>query len=215
MTDQPDDLTPAPEKKHRVDRRILTGAAIAIVVVAGAAAWLVATAGPSAEQEQAAEQARVNATSAMKDANTEQRVYENCNAALEGTASALTELDSRLAVGMSYDEYSTSAGDASVAYGAIDQSAVTGDCALRAGLYIEEALNTHIEASEIWRKCLNRLCNFNREINAEMQEKWLAASNKITKANQALYDMKANAKSSAATAEALEAKADDLEAELQ
>jgi hypothetical protein len=99
---------------------------------------------------------------------------------------ALTELDSRLSVGLNYANYSDHVGDARVAYDRIDVKDLDLDCLTDVGAPAEKALNYYIDAYKIWNDCVGDIYCSNDDIRSKLQRKWAQATAKIDKAKAAL-----------------------------
>ena len=98
-------------------------------------------------------------------------------------------LDSRLDVGLSYDEYNKQVGNVSVAYNQIPIKSMGQECLNSVGVHLEEAFNDYIKAGNIWNDCLtNFSCNIN-SIDPQLQHYWLAAATDIGVAKRGLDDM--------------------------
>ena len=70
------------------------------------------------------------------------------------SSTKLGELNSRLSVGLSYDQYSTKVGDARVTYDQTDFGSVEGECLKRVGVMLEEAMNLYARAASRWNDCI-------------------------------------------------------------
>jgi hypothetical protein len=81
-------------------------------------------------EEQQAEEARAREAEAAA-----QRRADRCEAELGGMSTELEELDSRLGVGLTYDEYNTHVGDIRVEYDQIPFRAVDPECLTEVGLH--------------------------------------------------------------------------------
>ncbi len=107
-----------------------------------------------------------------------QQQTRNLLAGLEG-------LESRLAIGVDYQEYLRRVGDARVAYERIPVNDLDLRC-INAVAPAEKALRTHLEAAEVWTKCVgDRKCE-NDSVRRQLRRKWKTASNQLEQSWQAL-----------------------------
>jgi hypothetical protein len=142
--------------------------------------------GPSAEEKarERTKQAEIlagevrarQAAAASKQASAN---LESCRSQLEELTVGLREIDSRLDVGLNYEEYSDKVSDASVADGRIDIGSLpTSDCLLPLGL-AKTALRSYIDAQDVWQNCVeDPECNSD-SIDSQLQKHWADASSKI------------------------------------
>jgi hypothetical protein len=119
-------------------------------------------------------------------AQAAQEKYEKCKRQTAPLMQRLHELDSRLGVGLNYDEYTNKVGDVRVAY---DQttSAIGGpECLSGVGLPAEDALNEYVKASNTWGDCVDDINCDNDSIQPELQGHWAKASLAIDRADRGL-----------------------------
>jgi hypothetical protein len=110
-----------------------------------------------------------------------------CEAALGEFVDALSELDSRLAVGMQFSEYIQAVGDVRVVYDRVVFSELDIECVTDVGVPAERALNLYVQASNLWNNCIgNFTCDFNQDLEPRLQDKWAAASAKVDEAQTGL-----------------------------
>jgi hypothetical protein len=111
---------------------------------------------------------------------------DECRRQTGGLQRALEELDSRLGVGLAYDDYSTQVGDASVAYDRIPIGRLEQDCLLEVGVHLEDAMNAYIKADDTWGDCIVDFgCDVD-SIDPELQMRWAEATREINKAKAGL-----------------------------
>jgi hypothetical protein len=84
----------------------------------------------------------------VRQLQRERAEYRRCIAALGDLKDALDALDSRLAVGLNYDEYGTEVGDIVVVYDNSDLTGLGHECLQRVGLKLERALQEYRKRSE-------------------------------------------------------------------
>jgi hypothetical protein len=106
-----------------------------------------------------------------------------CAKNFEGLQGKLEELNSRLAVGLSYDEYTTKLGDVRVEYDQTDFAA-SGDlrCLQRVGVKLEKAMNAYAQAANTWRECIEDYACENDSIQPDLQARWEKAGRLIEQA---------------------------------
>lgn len=101
----------------------------------------------------------------------------------------LQDLESRLAVGVDYEEYFERVGDARVAYDRVPVNDLDFGC-LEVAAPAEKVLKTHFEAAEVWTKCVeDRDCE-NDSVQPKLRRKWQMASSQLEESRQALRALK-------------------------
>lgn len=162
----------------------------ALIVVACALAASGCGGSSAEEKQQAAAQAAAHkrAVKQAKMKRERQAAYEQCTATLTDLQDALTELDSRLSVGLNYENYGTKVADASVAYDRTDMSALTEnpDCLTGVGIYLERALNQYIKADATWDGCFDDIYCDMEDVQPDMQVRWGKATRALERADVAL-----------------------------
>jgi hypothetical protein len=102
---------------------------------------------------------------------------------------ALGELDSRLGVGLQFDDYLNQVGDVRVAYDQVPFDDMAAACIQEVGLPAERALNLYVQAGNIWNNCIGNFdCSLD-DIEPQLQRKWAVASRKLADAEQGLEDL--------------------------
>lgn len=102
---------------------------------------------------------------------------------------ALEELDSRLSVGLVYQDYSTQVGDARVAYDRVPIGALGPDCLSKVAVHLEDAMNAYAKADSTWNDCITDFNCDNDSIKPELQARWSEATGLINKAKSGLSSM--------------------------
>ncbi len=120
------------------------------------------------EQEDAAEKAQAAA--------------EECQRQTGGLQRALEEVNSRLSVGLAYDEYSTQVGNARVAYDRVPIGKLDPECLLEVGVHLEDAMNAYVKADDAWNGCIVDFGCATDSIDPELQRRWAQATVSIRKA---------------------------------
>lgn len=169
-----------------------------VIVLAVLCGVVVIGCGQSAEQErQAAEKERA-ALQARRDRierGREQAAYQACSATFSGLQDSLSELDSRLSVGLDYEDYGRAVADARVAYDKIDfqHLRIPYDDSLRClggvGVPLERALNQYTAAYERWDTCFGDYSCDVDSIKPELQAHWSKAGRSVAKARDDLAAM--------------------------
>jgi hypothetical protein len=139
---------------------------------------VVAAACGGGDEAQSPPTATEAATTAAATTEADDATYEECEAAVGDLLDSLRELDSRLDVGMNYEEYNNRLGDVSVAYDrSVDnlQSLQSEQC-LDVGTEAEDAFNAYIKASNIWDKCFDDIDCSTESIEAKLQNQWAKAT---------------------------------------
>lgn len=104
-----------------------------------------------------------------------------CTRQLGGLMEALQELDSRLAVGLNFENYGRQLGNARVAYDRVPFGGLSLDC-LSIGADLESALNRYAKAGGAWGDCIQDLgCDMD-QVDPELQAQWSSAGSKVENA---------------------------------
>lgn len=169
---------------------------------------LVSCGGPSADERAAADEARADRLAAEerqeRDERREERAaarraeqqetYDTCVEIVMPLSDALSEVDSRLAVGLSYDEYTNYLGDVQVAYDAVldrlDEVSGSDDC-LGVAIKLESALNAYARVSNVWSDCNADLyCDFSEaDPNTKAQRGWAQATRLLEQSDSRLDEL--------------------------
>jgi hypothetical protein len=106
-----------------------------------------------------------------------------CADNFEALQSELEELNSRLTVGLNFDEYTNKLGDVRVEYDQVDFAA-GGDlrCLRQVGVKLEKAMNQYVQAAKTWNECITDYACDNESIQPELQSKWARAGRLIAQA---------------------------------
>jgi hypothetical protein len=119
-----------------------------------------------------------------------------CQRMLTDFVDTVGELDSRLDIGLNYDEYTDQVADAKVVYDRIDfHGAGTGslDCIQQVGLPAERALNQYAKAAGTWGDCFDDFDCDTDSIQGDLQSRWTRASAQVDRASRALNQMRREA----------------------
>jgi hypothetical protein len=113
---------------------------------------------------------------------------------------ALSELNSRLNIGLSYDEYGDKVADVRVAYddvGFSDADPEDLDCISEVGIPAEKALNTYASAYRTWNKCFESFSCDNDDITPVLQRRWSRATIQVDQAKSGMALLKRRATNAA------------------
>jgi hypothetical protein len=169
-----------------------------------AAAMIVACAGGTAcGTDEEAERRKADAAQAEKKRAAEQerkeraaakarQQAEDCGSELDPFIDTISELDSRLDIGLSYDEYTNEVADMKVEYDKIDFDAVSDagiECLQSAGLPAEQALRQHVKAAQAWSECFDDFNCENDTVKPELQRLWAKASRQGERARRGLSEL--------------------------
>ena len=166
-------------------------------------ALLVAACGTDEKAERAAAQARAEQQerdkkrrALEKQAREAEDTAATCKEEMGPLVDALGELDSRLNVGLNYDEYTDQVGDLRVEYDRVDFGGSDPkqlDCLTTVGLPAEEAMNEYAKAAGTWDECFDDINCDNDSIQPELQRRWSSASRKANRAQRGLDKMESKA----------------------
>jgi len=181
---------------------------LAIVAAFGLAAC---DSGPTQEERDAAEKARTDADKAAKQADVAAALAADCRRQLGGFLNALRNTNSRLGVGMSFDDYGDQVGQISIAYDRIPFGQLDLECTMGVGVKAEAAFNSYTKAYNAWNECIGDLYCEMDTVDPELQEHWSKAGRQVRKARSALADLDARANQARAEADEKEKKATEAE----
>jgi len=156
--------------------------------------------GPTAEEKAQAEASASSASTAAASASAaesrsaeQQDAYDSCTTATADLMAKLKDLNSRLNIGLNYQDYGEKLGDVQVAYdGSIDAIVdMGGDCVMTVGGPLENAFNQYIQVKNIWSKCISDYnCEFSEgETNQRVQNRWAKATKILDRAEANLDGM--------------------------
>ena len=162
-----------------------------------------AACGTDEEAERAAAQAREEQEerekkrqALEKQATEAEAKAETCKTEMAGLVDALGELDSRLNVGLNYDEYTDQVGDLRVEYDRVDFGGSDPEqleCLSSVGLPAEGAMNEYAKAATTWDECFEDIDCDNDAIQPDLQRRWSAASRKADRATRGLEKLEREA----------------------
>lgn len=113
---------------------------------------------------------------AAGDTSPPKTVSADCVKALSGLTDALTDLDSRLSLGMNFSAYSDKLAGAKVEYDRADFKSLDADCIYGLGKPDEDAYNEFGRAYNVWNDCLKKTGCTTDSIETELQTHWTNAS---------------------------------------
>jgi hypothetical protein len=167
-----------PAPRYEIRTAVVTALAVLVAIGAGACG----SSGPSPAEKKAAAARR-----AKREAIA---AAQRCQDQLGGFLDSLEELDSRLDIGLNYDEYFTKVGDIQVAYNDIPIHQLTPDCGSQVGVPAEKAFNRYRSAASTWDRCFGKLSCSNSDINPELQRAWSRASSQLDEAQRGLKELR-------------------------
>lgn len=132
----------------------------------------------------AAAEAREEKQEAQQEAQrlAEKRDLRRCVTAIKPLRSALDQIDSRLAVGLSYDDLGDRLGNARVAYDSINFKRLHPKCTYNPGIALESAMNQYIESLNRWQTCIDDYsCQVEGEVLRQLRAKWSQASKNLNR----------------------------------
>jgi len=112
-----------------------------------------------------------------------------CRKQTDGLMKKLQELDSRLSVGLTYQEFSTQVGNARVAYDQVPTGRLALDCLTGVAVHLEDAMNSYAKSESLWSNCIDDFSCDTDSIEPDLQAKWADATGAITKAKSGLSDL--------------------------
>lgn len=144
------------------------------------------------KREQAAAAEKREAERERREAAMKARAEaEACQEQMEPLVDELAELNSRLGVGLSYDEYTNKVGDVRVAYDNIDYDEL-GDaatCLSEVGVPAEKALNQYVKAASAWGDCFDDIDCSNDTVDPTLQRHWSKATPLVERAKDGLREV--------------------------
>jgi hypothetical protein len=160
--------------------RLGVGVAVAIALTL----MLVAcgSSGPTAAEKKEAAERRAKAHALA--------VAKKCNGQLGDFLSSLNELDSRLTIGLNYNDYLNEVGDVTVVYGEIPINQLDAPCLGAVGVASEKALRKYTDAAEVWQDCFSEFSCENDSIDPELQVDWSAASGLLAQAQSGMAQLR-------------------------
>lgn len=158
-------------------RRLLVGTFVCAVAIVSLA--LLTSCGGTAEPaSQAADPAATTSASAQTDTGPSPGELADAQTCLDEISPIVTaeqEVNGRLSVGVSYDEYRRLLGRVGVTYDRINVDALSPECLDEAGVPVEKAFNAHSKAENAWNNCL---ADYNCDVDSidpQLQRNWAQA----------------------------------------
>lgn len=185
---------------------ILGGVAV-LAVLAGA--FLIITAGPSAEEKERAVEARQAADEAQAEADQLAADVTECTTALAAPMQTAARLDSRLAVGLTYDEYADAVERLSVLLGQLVPLPSICD---KPTVALQAVLSAHVDAHAIWMDCVNDDYCVNDDIDGEVQPLWAKAERLTARAKSSFEGLGSQVEDAESDADGKEDEAEQAEA---
>lgn len=161
--------------------------ALGVLVALGLALGVVAGCGGGGESATPASSGTTTESATTVEASETETApdfdAELCVEQLGDLHEALTDLDSRLSVGLNFSAYSDKVGDARVAYDRIDFDSLDPVCTLLAGVQLEKALNSYTRAYNRWNTCIGDYECDTDSINGSLQKEWARAQRQLKNAS--------------------------------
>lgn len=179
----------------------------ALVVAAALASACGGEDGTSAADEASASAASASAASASAEASRsaaseqaeqeriaeQQAEYDACKRFVGDFLDSLQEVNSRLSVGLNYEEYGNRLGDVRVVYDELVAgiSQDTRDCTAKVAIPLEKAFQKYLGVLKVWGECIDDYyCDFSEgATNKAVQASWADATRLIQKSERALQNM--------------------------
>jgi hypothetical protein len=133
----------------------------------------------------APDRAAAHAAQQPKTAGTTPRARASAGGCPRQVAAFVDSLDalrSRLAVGLSYEQYAAQIKRLRASYGEIPVDRLALDCLTATGTPSERALNEYIDATNAWGECLADASCTTATIEPVLQRKWRVASHFLSEA---------------------------------
>ncbi|MET0304923.1 MAG: hypothetical protein ABW196_01690 [Solirubrobacterales bacterium] len=114
---------------------------------------------------------------------------KRCGAELGDFLDSIESLGNTLAVGLDYEQYLDSVNRVRASYASVTADRLGLVCLSRVAAPAEVALNTYIDAANVWGSCLASSSCDSESIEPELQREWERASNQVTQAQSGLRDL--------------------------
>ncbi len=162
----------------RIPKWLLVGLAVLVLTGAGVAGLrLLENEGPGEDGDPGAAEPPIEKAAAVDARKCEQQAGDFLRE-LEG-------LESRVILGVAYVDYLERVNEARLAYQRIPVDALDLAC-VEVAAPAERVLTTHLEAAEVWTKCVrDRDCG-NASILPKLRRKWEKASTQLEESRQAM-----------------------------
>jgi hypothetical protein len=135
-----------------------------------------------------------NAKTAAKEAQDQ---ADNCESSAGDLVKTLGQLNSRLSIGLNYNEYGNRVADVRVAYDDVgfgDTDTQDLNCLTTVGLPAEKALNIYASAYNTWNKCFESFSCNNDDIDGTLQKRWAKATIHVEQAKSGMQLLKRRAR---------------------
>lgn len=140
----------------------------------------------TAAQKDAAARESANTASKPPGSPPNAATRASCRAQLGAFLGSLNRLRTRLAAGLSYQQYANAVKGIRAAYDELPVDRLPPDCLIAAGTAAEKAFNRYIEAANVWGECLaDAGCN-SEVVEPKLQREWQVASRWLSEAHAGL-----------------------------
>lgn len=171
-------------------------AAAAKAAAASASASASASAKAQDEALKAEEQAEAEAQA--RRVARQKAAWSKCKRQTSELKGALTQIDSRLNIGMNVGALGERLGDAQVAYDSIDFKQLGVKCTFNVGVPLEAAFNQYITSKNEWQTCIDDYaCQVEGTVLAKLQTHWSKAGKSMIRVRNVLASPAALARTSA------------------
>ena len=145
-----------------------------------------------ADKRKEAAERKADLKDAQKRAADARVVADECEQQMGRLLKRTRALNSRLDIGLNYDEYSDQVADLKVAYDAIDFGGAGDDslkCLSSVGVPLEGALNQYVKSYRTWNACFEDYDCDNDSITPQLQARWSKATRQVSHAARGLSDL--------------------------
>jgi hypothetical protein len=166
---------------------------LALGLAAGGVALAVSLSGGSSGEQDDSSAESVAAEQARRadERRAAQAKFDTCEQQMGDLLESLSELDSRLDVGLNYSEYTNAVGDVRVEYDQVPfDDANDPTCITTVGLPAEAAFNQYVKATRVWNDCFEDFNCSNDSIEPALHRHWEKASRSVEKARDGLDSMR-------------------------
>ena len=112
-----------------------------------------------------------------------------CHSQLRGFLAAMDVLRSKLARGLSYDDYLHEVREVRAIYDGIEAQRLAIGCLVASGGPGERAFNLYIDAANAWGDCLATVPCSTASVEPKLQHKWALASDRLTASQRGLRSL--------------------------
>jgi hypothetical protein len=163
---------------------------LVLLLAAGAATAVILAPWDDGDESPSDETAAVSTTTTDTTQAEAAAQAAACESEMGPLLKQLRELDSRLNVGLSYDEYTTEVGDVRVVYDRVVEDVEDPICLTSVGIPAETALNQYAKAASKWGDCFDDIDCDTDAIEPTLRRYWDKASSSLDVADEGLVEMR-------------------------